>query len=97
MSDDIKCIAERIEIELDGLELDRVRISVYDDVSEAAQFFIPLGPQAAYDAGVRLIEQALAARGRDWKLAALVFDNGTGQHPETVPGSDVAEVTEESN
>jgi len=82
--DSVSCIAERIEIKLDGLELDRVRISVYDDASEDAQFFIPLSAQAAYTAGVRLIEKALQARGRDWKLAGLVFDSGTG-HPEMTP------------
>ncbi len=80
--DTIKCVTEHLSINTDGDN--KIRVEVSDDTSEDPQWFVSLSAQAAYLAGVRLIEKAMEARGRDWKVAGMVFDTGES-HVDAAP------------
>jgi hypothetical protein len=79
----INCIQESISVKLDGPDGDRIRLVVTNDIEgEEEQYVMPLSSEAAYRLGVLLVQRATEAQGKDWKLTALVFDNGDLDEPE---------------
>ncbi len=86
----IKCIQESIEVKLDGPDGDRIRLVVTNDIEgEEEQYVMPLSSEAAYRLGVLLVQRATEAQGKDWKLTALVFDDGDidePSYPTATPG-----------
>lgn len=82
---EIKSAAENAVIILDGRPTLVLR-DPNNTLEGVDAFVVPMSSELAYAIGVRLIERALEAKGREWKVTGLVFDVGEGvDFPEGTP------------